>query len=326
MNSEIALNKIVISPRFTAYFETCSSISQNCPPNQFLDFLLSESANLMYIPEWEAELINLDISTLSHVAKSHIVVVDKNKKIFSNTKRIIAEVDNSISWAESTRWQQINVLNHLFETLYHIQLAVQLTADADISQPYQLFHEIDGIIPISTDRETRSFLNEIKGFLKIYSKIEVPGIIYSPKQNLTSIEKQVKILIQDSDFLSLSHQRYELETPHDISILKKLLTIARKISYNKKYREFIKYASLTNHYLPSTVQPVGDFLIENVLSEKGFNPMIVDIDTITYEADLNSARKNDPNNFDENGEVIEPCCIPFPLSVYSIPGRLIHKM
>jgi hypothetical protein len=325
MDSYDTFNKIVISPRFTAYLETCSSISEKWSPNQFLDFLLSESANMMYIPEWEANLIEMDMNSLSSVVKSHIRFVDKNKKIFSVTKRIITEIDYSIMWDESHVWDKDITLNHFFEALYHLQLASKYDAEADITQPGRLIEEIDTILPLSSDPETTSYLNEFKGLMKTYNKIEIPGTVFTPIESSTSTKKKVKMLIQDSNFLKLSQQRYELSNTRNRALLNPIANTARAISYDKNYQAIIKLAALTNHYLPNVVQPIGTFLIDNLLSGKQNSPLIVDIDTITYEAELVKSREIDPDNFDETGEVIELTCVACPWSVYSLPGSPIHK-
>jgi hypothetical protein len=325
MNREDTFNKVVISPRFTAYLETCSSISEKWSPNQFLDFLLSESANMMYIPEWEANLIEMDKNSLSSVVKSHIQFVDKNKKKFSATKRIITEIDYSITWDKSPGLNQDIILNHLFEALYHLQLATLYDAEADITQPGRLIKEINTILPLSSDPEIKSFLNEFEGLIKTYHKIEIPGTIFSPIDCSTSIKKKVKMLIQDSNYLFLSHQRYELSNTRKHSLLNQIAITARQISYNKKYQDIIKFANLTNHYLPNVVQPVGTFLIDNILSGKQNSPLIVDVDTITYDAELTKSKEDDPDNFDDEGEIIEPLGVAYPWSVYSLPGEPIHK-
>ncbi len=323
---EDILNKVLISPRFTAYLETCSSLCENRSPNQFLDFLLSESANMLYIPEWEAKLIEMDINSLSNVVKSHVQLIDKNKKFFSKIKKIIIEIDDSITWDNTIVQNQNTILNHLFETLYHLQLATYLDTDADVTQPSILLEEIDSIVPFSTDHEITSYLNEIKGLLKGYKKIEIPSTIFVPKQTSISVEKKVKMLMQDSDFFKLSHKRYELSKTRNLSLLEKISILVRKISYNKKYQDIVKFAKLSNHYLPNVIQPAGNFLIENQFHKRQKNPLIVDIGTIIFEAELTETRKANPENFNEAGEPEDFGVIPFPWSVFSLPGKPIHRL
>ena len=80
-NNNVVLNEIVASPR-TGEWLYCSGSEIYWYPEQFIDFLLAESATRVYVPAWEAEQMSLDVSSLSDIAKTHIKLIDKNQKIF----------------------------------------------------------------------------------------------------------------------------------------------------------------------------------------------------------------------------------------------------
>jgi len=127
------LNETLISPRI-AIQPYCGNADVILDLNQFMNFILAESAYRIYIPSWEITRLSsswyvsngltLNFNDLSNIVKSHIKIIDKNLKIFNNIKSIICDIDENLKWEENDDKRNLTyALNKIFESLYHLKLA-----------------------------------------------------------------------------------------------------------------------------------------------------------------------------------------------------------
>jgi len=284
-----SLNSLIINPRVAAW-PHCSSFDIFWYPDQFIDFLLAESAMRIYIPEFEVKKINMNFNDLSNIATQHIEIIDKNHKIFNQIKSIVNDIESNLNWTDKNKQYMNYALNRLFELLYHLKLSTDYMVECDISRPFEIKEEIEYLISNSDNKEINSYLFEIIGILKLYiPKITNGTILYKSIEE--DIDRRISDIMVDSTFLQLSQEKRNLSLTKNTEIIPKIKLLVRKLTMKKNYKKFIRNLKIPIALLPPKEQEISKPILSFLEINKNFSPTIIDVDAI---ADATLKRINPP--------------------------------
>jgi hypothetical protein len=271
------LNSILVGPRVGAWVY-CSSFNPILLPNQFVDYLLAESALKIFIPSWEAEQLDMDLQSLSKIARQHVEIVDKNKKFFYRTRKTVQLLEGALSTKgreEEIEWR----LNNLFRAIYHLQLSVDCQADCDIPQPSQLCDNINLLIKQTAEPEALSFLNEFAGIIRLYRRAKIKSNFFSTSDEVT-VSKRLEQLFLDADYLALSNARKRISLYGYQSVVAEIDRLAKRLSFKKPFRRILRIAQVPLLFLPENKRKAGQTILGTLFGKPKFSPSIIDIDQV----------------------------------------------
>lgn len=275
-SNSLGLNSILISPRVAAW-AYCSSFDIYWFPEQFFDYILSESARKIYVPSWEVEPVDFDLNKISKIARQHIEIVDKNKKIFSKTKNIVQQIDEGLTLKKDEEEFIVYQLNNIFHALYHMQLSVLYEVDCDISNPVQLRKDLIELSFKTEDKEVSSFLNEFAGILNLYKSRNVIRNVFST-ENDENTSDRINQLILDSTFLEISKARRKITLTGNQGIIPEIQRLTKRLSMKKSYKNFIKLIKLPLSFVPEDKKKIGQNIFKLFLDKSEFSPSLIDIE------------------------------------------------
>lgn len=275
-SNNLGLNSILISPRVAAW-AYCSSFDIYWFPEQFFDYILSQSARKIYVPFWDAEQIEFDLNKISKIAGQHIEIIDKNKTVFSKTKNIVQQIEDGISFKKHGEELTVYQLNRIFEALYHMQLSVQYEVDCDISNLNQLRKDVIELSFRAKDKEVRSFLNEFVGIINLYKSTKVCRNVFSTR-NCDNISDRIKELILDCTFLETSEARRKITLTGNEGIISEIQRLTKRLSMKKSYKNFIKLIKLPLSFVPEDKKETGQRIFRSLFEKSEFTPSLIDIE------------------------------------------------
>jgi hypothetical protein len=289
-----SLNKVVTNCFFVANVERSKEgfrLRYDAKPNLFLAELVRAAAHKMLItanntnsivPE---KFIEKAIERFPQSLASKMEVVDKdrgiNNKVRNYLQPILDEIEEGNSAARAG-------YAYVFDFLYKLVVASKFQAQADIHQLRFVGNYIDSLKGFLQDEEAKFRLDQLFGIFHSYRKPEKIDTLtlLMPSRNI-SIHQRVNDMLDDSEIVELSKNRYLLGIPSNVKIaMKKIKKGISKILTNEKYSSQIAAATDLIQILDSSARiPVSSAAIQDVLKSiqlSPYNPPLIDMDYFRF--------------------------------------------
>jgi hypothetical protein len=311
-------NTVVASPRVIGE-GNCQGFSTYMYPVEFIDFILSESATMIYLPYIEVDLFSSDMENLSKIAKNHISIIDNKKTIFKEIKEIVASISDEVNYSKNKENYLDYELDRLLQFLYHVRLAREYESEADVSRIYDLKDDLLHILDNTNNKEVRTLLSEILGFFNCYSAQSVGCNALRANLQSNIVNEKFSQIMLDSQFLNLSNIRYKLNKNRNYNLIPEINISARKIAMSKEYKKILKLLKIPLYICtPNNLKYKYDLIKSNLSS---FSPSLIDLDAIAHKAVYETITKKKWNRYAWAEEEVYVV----PWSIYDLPGEPIFR-
>ena len=325
--NDLTLNRLLISPK-QVIEPYCGGFNVYWEPLDSIDLFLADSANNIFISKWEADFFKIFPHTMPKIFENRIIIIDEKNKILNKIIKIIREIDDSITRTDPAQNNSMKNfhLGNVFKFLYNFHLGIEYKCDIDCS-PYtsRLDESLDFLINRCEKRDIIVYLKQINRFWKTFSLAELNYPIYKPVEKSAIIAKQI---IEDSNFITISSERFNLALNWDTNLLSECnLKVQR---FAKKHPQLMRIGKLPITLLPTEGK---NFLEEFSLLFGGvpvFCPSIIDTELVIFNSMKKTLLSEDYSQntlnrewnwktienkwFDNSGLTVAP------LDIYSLSG------
>lgn len=317
------LNTVVASPRVAGEGLGCAGFSEYWYPDEFIDFLLSESATMIYLPYAEISPFEYAIDKLSKIAKNHVTIIDKKQKVFNEIKEIIISISEEMDYTEKNERDIDYALDRLLQFLYHMKLAKEYESEADVSRIDRFIDDIGFILDNTTNNNIKTFVSEVLGVFNIYSERTIEGDVFKTDLSPDILNERFKQIMLDSRFLDLSSTRYQLNKHRDLNLIPRINVIARKISTSKEYKKIMKPIKIGIYLITSPIRNKYNYDVINSFLTGSYVPSLIDLDNITQKVVYKriTGKEYDPERIIKEDEEFYVA----PWSVYDLPGESVFR-